>query len=99
MLTIDYKDYITLEDNHIALSFNELHIDPSNYPSEFQVKNYLGDVYGEFKLSEVQKDSVGQIYNVKYIGSFVNRGKWTATIYNVEYSSIQDEEENKMMEF
>lgn len=98
---IGYRDYIaSLESNDIIMGFDAFNIENiDRYPLYFSVVDKDERVYGKFHIAKVIRDKNYDIEKLIYKGYFEDRGEWTATVYNVEYSSLQDEEENKMMEF
>lgn len=86
MLTLCYRDYITIErSNNIILSFQNLNIEPNDFPTEFGVMNKSGSIYGEFTVDEPSYDENGIVRDVVYRGHFIGDKEWVATIYNSHY--------------
>lgn len=95
---IGYGDYITsLESNDIIMGFDVFNIENiDRYPLYFSVLDKDERVCGKFHIANVIRD---KNYDIEKLIYKEDRGEWTAIVYNADYSSIQDEEENKMMEF
>jgi len=95
MITVKYDDYITLYINDMPkyiLSFEDLKVDPSNFPERIQLLDRNGDVYDTFELTNVSYDVDGIVRSVLYSSAIDGRsGEGEVVgVYNVEYNDDID---------